>query len=137
MARGSIRDGALSMWHSWRDVTPLRRSATFFLCATFTLYWITQSITSSMRDYWDNRWHRVDPSYVSAPAFGVFAHQTVPEGELPRSYLERLIQHPALDSVSTRRVPRPGCISLLTYWPRNIVASGESDDGKEKDRVKV
>src|SRR6266576_1520643 len=74
-------------WHSWSDVTPTDD----FLCATLTLYWITQSITSSMRDYWDNRWHPVDPAYVSTPtAFGVFAHQTVPEGELPRSYLERL-----------------------------------------------
>jgi pimeloyl-ACP methyl ester carboxylesterase len=59
------------------------------------VYWITQSITTSMRDYWDNRWHPVDPgvdpAYVSTPtAFGVFAHQAVPEGELPRSYLERL-----------------------------------------------
>jgi len=74
-------------WHSWSDVTPTDD----FLCATLTLYWITQSITSSMRDYWDNRWHPVDPTYVSTPtAFGVFAHQTVPEGEPPRSYLERL-----------------------------------------------
>jgi len=74
-------------WHSWSDVTPTDD----FLCATLTLYWITQSITSSMRDYWDNRWHPLDPTYVSTPtAFGVFAHQTVPEGELPRSYLERL-----------------------------------------------
>ena len=74
-------------WHSWSDVTPTDDS----LCATLTLYWVTQSITSSMRDYWDNRWHPVDPTYVSTPtAFGVFAHQTVPEGELPRSYLERL-----------------------------------------------
>ena len=39
-----------------------------------------------MRDYWDNRWHPVDRSYVDTPtAFGVFSHQTVPEGEPPRS----------------------------------------------------
>jgi pimeloyl-ACP methyl ester carboxylesterase len=74
-------------WHSWSDVTP----ADDFLCATLTLYWITQSITSSMRDYWDNRWYPVSPAYVKTPTgFGVFAHQTVPEGEPPRSYLERL-----------------------------------------------
>lgn len=74
-------------WHSWSDVTPTDD----FLCATLTLYWITQSITSSMRDYWDNRWHAVKPAFVSTPTgFGVFAHETVPEGELPRSYLERL-----------------------------------------------
>ena len=44
-----------------------------------------------MRDYWDNRWHPVRPSYVATPTgFGVFAHQTVSEGEPPRSYLERV-----------------------------------------------
>ncbi|HEX4770839.1 MAG TPA: epoxide hydrolase [Bryobacteraceae bacterium] len=74
-------------WRSWSHVTP----SDDFLCATFTLYWVTQTITSSMRDYWDNRWHPVQPTYISTPtAFGVFAHQTVPEGEPPRSYLQRV-----------------------------------------------
>jgi pimeloyl-ACP methyl ester carboxylesterase len=74
-------------WHSWSDITPSDN----FLCATFTLYWVTQTITSSMRDYWDNRWHPVKPAYIQTPtAFAVFAHQTVPEGEPPRSYLERV-----------------------------------------------
>ncbi len=74
-------------WHSWSDVTP----SSDFLCATLTLYWVTETITSSMRDYWDNRWHPVKPAYVSTPtAFGVFAHQKVSEGEPPRSYLERV-----------------------------------------------
>jgi pimeloyl-ACP methyl ester carboxylesterase len=74
-------------WHSWSDVVP----SDDFLCATLTIYWVTQSITSSMRDYWDNRRHPVVPAYVGTPtAFGVFAHQTVPEGDLPRRYLERL-----------------------------------------------
>jgi pimeloyl-ACP methyl ester carboxylesterase len=74
-------------WHAWSDSIP----SNDFLCATVTLYWVTQSITSSMRDYWDNRWHAVDRSYVGTPTgFGVFAHQTVSEGEPPRSYLERV-----------------------------------------------
>ena len=62
-----------------------------FLCATLTLgNRVTQTITSSMRDYWDNRWFPVDRAYVGTPtAFGVFAHQTVSEGEPPRPYLER------------------------------------------------
>jgi hypothetical protein len=39
-----------------------------------------------MRDYWDNRWHPVTPSFVNTPTgFGVFAHQTIPEGEPPRA----------------------------------------------------
>lgn len=74
-------------WHSWSDRTPSHD----FLCATLTLYWATQTITSSMRDYWDNRWFPVDRAYIHTPtAFGVFAHQTVAEGEPPRSYLERV-----------------------------------------------
>ncbi len=74
-------------WRSWSEVTP----SDDFLCATFTLYWVTQTITSSMRDYWDNRRFPVEPTYVSSPtAFGVFAHETIPEGMPPRKYLERL-----------------------------------------------
>jgi pimeloyl-ACP methyl ester carboxylesterase len=74
-------------WYSWTEATP----SDDFLCATLTLYWVTGSITSSMRDYWDNRWHRVEPAYVQTPsAFGIFAHSKVDEGEPPRSYLERL-----------------------------------------------
>jgi pimeloyl-ACP methyl ester carboxylesterase len=74
-------------WRSWSDVTP----PDDFLCATLTLYWATQTILSSMRDYWDNRRYPVDPAYVSTPtAFGIFANETVPEGEPPRAYLERL-----------------------------------------------
>ena len=74
-------------WRSWSDVTPTYD----FLCATLTLYWVTQTITSSMRDYWDNRWFPVDRAHVGTPtAFGVFAHPTVSEGEPPRAYLERV-----------------------------------------------
>ena len=74
-------------WHSWSDVAP----SADFLCATFTLYWFTQTITSSMRDYWDNRWFPINHVRVSTPtAFGVFSRQTVPEGEPPRSYIERV-----------------------------------------------
>lgn len=44
-----------------------------------------------MRDYWDNRWHPVEPAYVNTPtAFGIFAREPVAGGEPPRSYLERL-----------------------------------------------
>src|SRR5205814_6416251 len=65
---------------------PMTSSAPRSPCTGFT-----QTITSSMRDYWDNRWYPVDHTYVGTPtAFGVFAHQTVPEGEPPRSYLERV-----------------------------------------------
>ncbi len=74
-------------WHSWSEVTP----SNDFLCATLTLYWATQTVTTSMRDYWDNRRHPVDPHHIHTPTgFGVFAHEKVSEGEPPRSYLERV-----------------------------------------------
>jgi pimeloyl-ACP methyl ester carboxylesterase len=74
-------------WRSWSDTTP----PDDFLCATLTLYWATQTITSSMRDYWDNRRYPLRVDRVDTPtAFAVFAHETVPEGEPPRSHLERL-----------------------------------------------
>jgi pimeloyl-ACP methyl ester carboxylesterase len=74
-------------WHAWSDVTPTDD----FLCATLTLTWVTQTITSSMRDYWDNRWYPVHPTFIETPtAFGVFANATISEGEPPRTYLERL-----------------------------------------------
>jgi pimeloyl-ACP methyl ester carboxylesterase len=74
-------------WYSWSDVRP----PDDFLCAMLTVYWATQTITSSMRDYWDNRRFPVEADFVSTPtAFGIFAHETVAEGEPPRSYLERL-----------------------------------------------
>jgi pimeloyl-ACP methyl ester carboxylesterase len=44
-----------------------------------------------MRDYWDNRRHPVSPTYVGTPtAFAVFSHETVSEGEPPRSFVERV-----------------------------------------------
>lgn len=77
----------LEKWNSWTGTTPSRD----FLCTMLTIYWATQTVTSSMRDYWDNRWHAVEPSYVSVPtAFGIFAHETIAEGEPPRELAERL-----------------------------------------------
>jgi pimeloyl-ACP methyl ester carboxylesterase len=64
------------------------------LLTTITLYWATRSITSSMRDYVDNRWHTIPigpEDRVRAPtAMAVFANELVPEGEPPRELFERL-----------------------------------------------
>ena len=77
----------LEKWHSWTDTTP----SNDFLCTLLTIYWATQTITSSMRDYWDNRFQAVQPTFVNVPtAFGVFPHHTVPEGDPPREFAERL-----------------------------------------------
>jgi pimeloyl-ACP methyl ester carboxylesterase len=82
----------LEKWRSWTDGG--RELDPDFLLTNVTLYWVTQTITSSLRDYYDNRW-LADPigpeDRVRVPtAFAVFPHQLVPEGEPPREWMERL-----------------------------------------------
>jgi pimeloyl-ACP methyl ester carboxylesterase len=83
-------------WRAWSDSdgdvdTYIGRDG---LLTTITLYWVTNSITSSMRDYFDNRWHQdaIRPhDHVRSPtAMAVFANELVPEGEPPRELFERL-----------------------------------------------
>ncbi|MDT5237392.1 MAG: hypothetical protein QOF47_3379 [Mycobacterium sp.] len=86
----------LEKWRAWSDSRG-DVDAYFgrdFLLTTITLYWATNSITSSMRDYFDNRWHTspIGPGdYVQPPmAMAVFANEFIPEGEPPREWYERL-----------------------------------------------
>ncbi len=83
-------------WRAWSDShgdldTHIGRDA---LLTTITLYWVTNSITSSMRDYFDNRWHTrvigLDDRVLTPTAMAVFANEFVPEGEPPRELFERL-----------------------------------------------
>jgi hypothetical protein len=83
------------------------------LLTTITLYWVTGSITSSMRDYYDNRWHgrSIGPQdRVTTPTgIGVFAHEHVPEGLPPRSLLERLYDVRRWTSTSGGHFAAPRC----------------------------
>ena len=83
-------------WRSWSDSggdldAHVSRD---ILLTIVTLYWVTQTITSSMRDYYDNRWTAppLGPSdYVTVPtAVALFPRHFVPEGEPPREWAERL-----------------------------------------------
>src|SRR5205085_5529565 len=73
----------LEKWRSWTD-SGGDLDATFeadFLLTNVTLYWVTQTVTSSLRDYYDNRWV-ADPigpaDRVGVPtAFAVFPNQHV------------------------------------------------------------
>jgi pimeloyl-ACP methyl ester carboxylesterase len=86
----------LEKWRSWTD-SGGDLEASFdrdFLLTNVTLYWVTQTIASSLRDYYDNRWH-ADPigpdDRVRVPtAFAVLPNHHVPEGEPPREWMERL-----------------------------------------------
>jgi pimeloyl-ACP methyl ester carboxylesterase len=86
----------LEKWRSWSDSGGdvdghFGRDT---LLTMLTIWWATESITSSMRDYYDNRWYGAPlgpGDYVTVPtAIAVFANEFVPEGEPPRSWYERL-----------------------------------------------
>ena len=88
----------LEKWRSWADSRGNldRRFSRDFLLTTVTLYWVTRTITSSMRDYFDNdNWRfRVTlgpEEFVEAPTgIAVFAKSFVDEGTPPREWAERL-----------------------------------------------
>jgi pimeloyl-ACP methyl ester carboxylesterase len=86
----------LEKWRAWSDSHGdlTTRFSLDFLLTTLTIYWVTQTITPSMRDYFDNRWFgdTLGPAdFVSVPTgIAVFAHQFADEGEPPREWAERL-----------------------------------------------
>jgi pimeloyl-ACP methyl ester carboxylesterase len=83
-------------WRSWSDSDGNLdvRFSREFLLTMLTIYWCTQTITTSMRDYFDNRWHPPDiqPGFrVSVPTgFANFDNNFVSEGIMPREWVERL-----------------------------------------------
>jgi len=85
----------LEKWRSWSDCGGdlESRFGRDFLLTTLALYWVTETITSSMRYYYDDhRLGAVGPDdFVSVPtAMAVFANQFLPEGIPPREWVERL-----------------------------------------------
>jgi pimeloyl-ACP methyl ester carboxylesterase len=99
----------LEKWRSWTDSGGDLdgRFSRDFLLATVTLYWVTGTITSSLRDYFDNRWHGIalgPDDVVRVPTgVAVFADHFVTEGEPPREWVERLY-----DVRRWTRMPRGG-----------------------------
>lgn len=86
----------LEKWRSWSDSggdleQPFTRD---FLLTVATLYWVTQTIATSVRDYFDNRWSLADIShsdFVEVPTgVAVFDRNFVSEGSPPREWAERL-----------------------------------------------
>jgi pimeloyl-ACP methyl ester carboxylesterase len=83
-------------WRSWTDSDgDLDRTVSRdFLLTMLTVLWTTRTITSSMRDYFDNRWHGVElgpTDRVRVPtAIANFSRQFAFEGDPPREWAERL-----------------------------------------------
>ena len=88
----------LEKWRSWADSGGNldERFSRDFLLTTVTLYWVTQTITSSMRDYFDNDNMRFrvtlgPQDFVNVPTgVAVFANNFLDEGQPPREWVERL-----------------------------------------------
>jgi pimeloyl-ACP methyl ester carboxylesterase len=86
----------LEKWRSWGDTGGHveRRFSREFLLTLITLYWVTGTIATSLRDYFDNRWRGVTlgrDDFVRVPTgIANFAKQFVFEGEPPREWAERL-----------------------------------------------
>jgi len=95
---GGLAAWILEKWRSWADSRGDldARFSRDFLLTTVTLYWVTGTITSSMRDYFDNdnpRFRVVlgPKDFVRVPTgITVFAHTFVDEGTPPREWAERL-----------------------------------------------
>lgn len=88
----------LEKWRSWSDSggEPETCVSRGFLLSLLTIYWATESVTSSLRDYFDNRWHGAalaPGTRVTVPtAFANFHRSFVSEGNPPRSWLEHLYE---------------------------------------------
>ena len=91
----------LEKWRSWADTSGdiEGRFPPDRLLTLVTLYWVTGTITTSMRDYFDNRRSPMTMGpgdFVTVPTgIANFATQFVPEGRAPREWAERLynVQH--------------------------------------------
>jgi pimeloyl-ACP methyl ester carboxylesterase len=86
----------LEKWRAWSDSGGDLDGhfSQDFLLTMLTLYWATETITPSMRDYFDNRWHGVElqpGERVRVPAgFANLDNNYVSEGTPPREWAERL-----------------------------------------------
>ena len=99
----------LEKWRAWGDTGGdlERRFSRDFLATLVTLYWVTGTIATSMRDYFDNRWGGIDvgrTDFVRVPTgIASFTRQLVLEGDPPREWAERLY-----DVRRFRPMPRGG-----------------------------
>jgi pimeloyl-ACP methyl ester carboxylesterase len=86
----------LEKWRSWTDSGGFveERLGGEFLLTLLTLYWVTGSMTTAVRDYYDNTWFPALPTpdnRIETPtAFAAFSHYFAGEPDPPRSLVERL-----------------------------------------------
>ena len=87
---------SVEKFRAWSDCEGKveRRFSKDDLLTTIMIYWVTQTMPTSMRDYFDNRWYGITPGpqdFVTVPtAVAIFAHQFVSDGIPPSEWAERL-----------------------------------------------
>jgi pimeloyl-ACP methyl ester carboxylesterase len=86
----------LEKWRSWSDCggDVIGRLGRDFLLATLTIYWVTETATSSARLYYDHRRYQAalgPRDHVDVPtAVALFHHNFVSEDVPPREWAQRL-----------------------------------------------
>jgi pimeloyl-ACP methyl ester carboxylesterase len=86
----------LEKWRSWSDCggDVIGHFGRDFLLAMLTIYWVTETATSSARLYYDHRRHQAPlgpRDHVDVPtAVALFHHNFVSEGVPPREWAQRL-----------------------------------------------
>jgi pimeloyl-ACP methyl ester carboxylesterase len=86
----------LEKWRSWSDCggDVVGRFGRDFLLAMLTIYWVTETATSSARLYYDHRRYQAPlgaGDHVDVPtAVALFHHNFVSEGVPPREWAQRL-----------------------------------------------
>jgi pimeloyl-ACP methyl ester carboxylesterase len=87
----------IEKWRAWSDCggDVESRFSRDFLVTNVTLYWVTRTIATSIRDYFDNNRFAetaIGPDdFVRVPtAITSFSHHFAPEGVAPREWAERL-----------------------------------------------
>lgn len=86
----------LEKWWAWGDTGGdlESRFSREFLLTLVTIFWVTRTMGTSMRDYYDNRWHGVtigEKDYVAVQTgIASFTRQHIFEGDPPREWAERL-----------------------------------------------
>ena len=82
----------MEKWRSWSD--DLEAIDRDLLLTMLTIFWVTETIGTSVRDYYDMRWHSPDlkpGERVHVPTgVALFANELVSEGRPPREWAERL-----------------------------------------------
>ncbi len=113
-------------WRSWSDSNGDldARISRDFLLTLITLYWATGTMPTSIRDYYDNRWHGIfiaPDDFVQVPTgIASFTKQYAFEGAPPQEWAERLY-----NVTRWRSMPRGGHFAAIEepeLLAREIVA---------------